>query len=213
MNVEIAGVMANISDDGSPKAYSIPVAKNIPIILPPKNFTSIAMWGDSLTADVGIPPELSRILNGVTIYNGGVGGQTSTQIKTRMLAGGNLNRYGIIIIWAGRNNISDESTVLSDISEMVGSLVHGRFLVLSVLNAVNEPIGSDNNNHAKSINTILQNRYGSNYVDLRSLYNSGTDNDTPRTEYVSDSIHPKLVASGLMANKIANAIKLNGWVQ
>ena len=51
----------------------------------------IACWGDSLTqgnqdlTGVSYPGVLQQLL-GVTVYNGGVDGQTSTQIAARMLA-------------------------------------------------------------------------------------------------------------------------------
>jgi hypothetical protein len=53
------------------------------------NQSHIAAWGDSLTAgtsgNIPFPTDLAQ-LTGFTVYNGGVGGQNSTQIEARMVA-------------------------------------------------------------------------------------------------------------------------------
>jgi len=86
----------------------------------------IAWWGDSMT-DGGIGggeprTALADALN-TPVYNGGVGGETSTQIETRMLADSVFNNApNTTLICAGHNNYTQTATVLSDIADMVAHL-------------------------------------------------------------------------------------------
>lgn len=101
------------------------------------NWYNVATWGDSLTAGnedgtgVTYPNVLASLLN-TTVFNGGVGGQTSSQILTRFQARPDL--WGnFTVIWSGRNDVPF-STVLPNIQAIVNSLPSPqRFVVLSVL--------------------------------------------------------------------------------
>ena len=93
----------------------------------------MAAWGDSLTlgnqdGSGTTYPAVLATNTGSTIYNGGVGGDTSTQIATRMLAAPQYNGY-ITLIWSGRNNFSSQATILADIASMVAACT-GQYLVL-----------------------------------------------------------------------------------
>jgi lysophospholipase L1-like esterase len=187
------------------------------------NNSNIAAWGDSLTSGSGgggtTYETALAALSGYTVYNGGIGGETSTQIKTRMLAG--ISKYGWpTIIWAGRNNYSDPPTVEADIAAMVSALgANQNYIVLSVLNGeygLNEYAGGAGYNQIVGINSYLAATYGSHYLDVRSylisLYNSGipqdvTDHghDIPPGSLRSDSIH--LNAAGY--TDVANLIEQN----
>lgn len=139
---------------------------------------SIAMWGDSLTA----PASQLADMSGYTVYNGGVGGETSTQIKTRMLAATNKHSWPTII-WAGRNNYTSPTTVKADIASMVAALGNSNYLVLSILNGeyANEYSGQSGYVTMMQLNSDLETTYGSRYVDVRSYlvsnYNSGAPQD------------------------------------
>ena len=61
----------------------------------------IVTWGDSLTA--ADYPRMLAGKTGMEVVNGGVNGQTSSQIAARMLAAPHLHRCPTIL-WAGRNN-------------------------------------------------------------------------------------------------------------
>ena len=72
---------------------------------------SVTAWGDSMTpgTTTGWPAQFAA-LSGTTMNARGVGGETSTQIKTRFMA--ESARWGdFTIIWAGRNNYGYPATV------------------------------------------------------------------------------------------------------
>ena len=203
------GVDLRIGNNGV-SDYSLPSGNVECVEIDSNKCTSIAAWGDSLT-NTDWMQYCSQYFRSAPYYNGGVGGESSTQIKTRMLADPIKTNYGVTVIWAGRNNITDETTILSDIASMVGSLPNDRFLVCTVTNSTSEVSGSANYNHAISINNSLLNSYGKRCVDARKLYCVGTSGDIPRPEYTSDGVHPTPVFKAILANEISNAIKLNGW--
>lgn len=137
----------------------------------------LCAWGDSLTAGNGgrpYPTSFSDLYGAQSMYNGGVGGDTSTQIKTRFLAAGAM--HNTQVIWAGRNNFGSPTTVQSDIAAMIAALPHDRYLVLSILNqnASTEWSGSANYTSIIALNNALAASYGQRYVDIRGiLVNNG----------------------------------------
>jgi lysophospholipase L1-like esterase len=168
----------------------------------------IAAWGDSLTSGT-YPPTLST-LSGYAVYDGGVGGDTSAQIKTRMLAA--TDKYSFpTIIWAGRNDILqsvDPSVTEANIASMVAALTSAgntNYVILSITNDSDEPSGSAGYNAVIALNNYFGTTYGSHYLDLRSfLVNSGLadaglsptgqdladiSNDVPPTSLHADSVH------------------------
>jgi lysophospholipase L1-like esterase len=181
-----------------------------------------AGWGDSLTAGnedgtgVTYPLELQR-LTGRSVFNGGGGGDTSTQIATRMIAA--TDKYGYCsIIWAGRNNYGSQATVLSDVASMVAALTTSPkcFVVLSVLNGnfANEFIGQSNYIQIANLNAALAAAYPGNYLDVRTplvaAFQSGipqdvTDhaNDIPPSSLRFDNIHMNAAGYRLVAATVA----------
>ena len=165
--------------------------------------THIAAWGDSLTYGYGgggttFPAELSS-LSGYTVYNGGVSGNTSSQILTRFNADTTKHAWPTII-WAGYNNYNDPAQVKADIAAMVAALGHSNYLVLSVLNGSSEPSGSSGYNTIIQLNNDLAATYGSHYLDVRSylvsLYDPGNaqdvidhGNDVPPSSLRYDTVH------------------------
>lgn len=134
---------------------------------------TIVCWGNSLTAGSGgggvtYPSELS-IISGNYTYNNGISGETSTQIKARFLSSPELWNLPTIF-WVGRNNISTPDIVLSDISEMIDSISHKNYLILSILNGeyTTEYYGEDRYNTIKYINESLKYSYGNKFVDVRA---------------------------------------------
>jgi lysophospholipase L1-like esterase len=185
------------------------------------NNVNIAAWGDSLTAGTNsnapYPTQLSA-LTGNNVYNGGVGGETSTQIKARFDAAASKHSWSTII-WAGRNNYSDPTTVKSDIAAMVAALGHSRYIVISVLNSNAEPSGSANYNTIMQLNADLAATYGSHFIDMRSylvsLYNPGipqdvTDhgNDVTPSSLRVDALHLNSSGYAYVAQKISQNIGL-----
>lgn len=145
---------------------------SFPQAKPPIANKKIAAWGDSFTKGGGItmpfyayPIQLQK-LSGREVYNGGINGETSTQIKVRMLASKDKRPYNVII-WAGNNNSFEPKTVKDDIAQMVASLVHKRYLVLSILNSKYQRSGTIGYTTILMLNNDLKEAYGENYLDLR----------------------------------------------
>jgi len=186
--------------------------------------THIATWGDSLTHGDGAAlgayqTALVSLIGGYDILNGGVGGENSTQIKNRMLAAPETHAYPTII-WSGRNNFTSPVTVKADIAEMVSALAavgNENYLILSVLNASGESVGTSNYNAITQLNEDLSDIYGSHYVDVRSylvsLYDSGQpqdvidhDDDIPPSSLRFDTVHLTLPGYQAVAQKISQNI-------
>ena len=124
---------------------------------------TIWAWGDSQTGGgndgtgVNYPTSLSADLGGVPVNNEGVGGNTSTQIAQRMLATpASFAQGNCHVIWAGSNNPTQTSQILSDVASMVSALSAPKcFLVLSVINQVVSPLGSSIYNSIIFVNNRL----------------------------------------------------------
>ena len=184
--------------------------------------TQIIAWGDSLTAATTGNTKYTTQLyskSGLYIENQGAGGETSTQIKTRMLAA--TSKYSWpTIIWAGRNNYSDPTQVKADIAAMVAALGHTNYLVLSILNGdySNEYSGQSDYSTIIQLNSDLSTTYGTRYVDVRAYlianYDSNvaqdvTDygNDVPPSSLRADGLHLNSTGYGLIAEKINENIE------
>ena len=192
---------------------------------------SIATWGDSLARGSGAGTETNTFpavlgaYSGLLVSNGGVGGETSTQIRARQTAASNTWRSPTII-WAGRNNYDEHSTILADTAAMVANLATqgntNRYLVLSLLNGSFESFegrGGGGYELITNINAKLAAVYGAHYVDVRSylvsLYDPALTNDVidfvndiPPTSLRSDEIHLNgagyaAVAKYIFTNKLA----------
>jgi hypothetical protein len=95
-----------------------------------------------------------------TIFQGGVPGETSTQIATRFLAASTATRGQKTSIWAGRNNFSDPTTVKADIAAMVAAFTGTDYLVISVFNGAGQGIGTTEYNTIVALNADLAATYG-----------------------------------------------------
>jgi hypothetical protein len=137
---------------------------------------SVACWGDSLTqgnqdlTGVSYPSALEPLL-GVPVYNEGIDGQTSPQVAARMLAAPNM--YGDTdVFWVGRDNLMQQSQILSDMASMVNALTSSpkRYLVLSVPNAddIWEVKGAPSYKTVMALNSALAAAYPDHYLDIRS---------------------------------------------
>lgn len=152
---------------------------------------NLAMWGDSLTYGIGgevgdpsgyvpYPSQMDQYLGYRNIYNGGVSGETSTQIKTRMVAATDKHKW-TTVIWAGRNDIASVGagwgdTVKAQVALMVAALTaagNANYLVLGVTNNGGEYTaaeGTPASNYAAivALNAELATIYGAKFVDIRS---------------------------------------------
>jgi len=157
--------------------------------------SQITAWGDSLSG--GTPtawPAQLNLLTALTVNVRGVGGNTSTQIKTRFLA--EPERWGdITIIWAGRNNWSNPETVKADVATMVANLTTTDYLVLGVTNgaASSEWAGTSGYATMTGLNADLAATYGSRFVDIRKILVNAYNPALPQD--VIDFGHDTLPAS------------------
>jgi hypothetical protein len=146
---------------------------------------ALAAWGDSLTtAPGGDWVGRSATSMGTLNYNGGVSGETSTQIKARFDADAALatgsHRLWNVTIWMGRNEMhtwtdgvgdrSKPQLVLDRIAAMVATLGHGRYRIFQILPAGGtdrrEILGTDLRNHLDWFNGQLTSLYGLRCVSL-----------------------------------------------
>lgn len=157
-------------------------------------------------------------LTGIRWLNDGIGGQTSTQIKDRFIADP-TNQQFPFIIWAGRNNLNDTATVLSDIATMVAYAGHERYLVISVFNGVGESTGTTNYNDIETINTALDSTYGDKYIDARTAVVNGYNpslpqdvidfgNDIPPTSLRLDGIHLNDAGNDIVASLVSENMSI-----
>jgi lysophospholipase L1-like esterase len=171
--------------------------------------SSIYAWGDSLTFGTGsttgndYPSILSTLVNW-KVYNKGIPGETSTQIKDRFVSFYTANSIELkkpIIIWAGRNNYPDATTIKADIATMIAMLPHKNYLVLGITNSnPGEPIGNSGYTQIVTLNNDLSILYQGRFLDVRKWlvanYNQLLPQDVidfgldvPPTSLLSDNIH------------------------
>lgn len=184
-----------------------------------RGYQNFACWGDSLTANTGGISYPRQLQAGslFVAYEGGVGGETSTQIRTRFLAATDKLDQNIVI-WAGRNNYAAPTTVKADIAAMVAAIPHQRYLILSIPNSTAEVSGSGTYNSIIALNNDLEALYGAHYFDIREylvtnglsdagITPTGTDttdiaNDCPPTSLRSDALHWNTAGGGVIASKV-----------
>jgi hypothetical protein len=151
-------------------------------------------------------------LSGYTVANLGIGGQTSVQIKNRMIADTGKRTWPSII-WAGRNDSDKGEQVKASIAAMVAALPHKQYVIVSIYNSADENPGSYGYEHIKRLNADLAATYGSHFMNIRphtvAQYNPAYpqdvkdfQNDIPPTSLRSDFLHPNKPGCSVIANYI-----------
>jgi len=133
------------------------------------------------------------------------------------------------IIWVGRNNYTDPTTVLADIANIVANNKTGKYIVLSVLNGDYplERAGNSAYNTLVSLNKQLGTIYGNKYLDIRrylidhGLADAGitplaqdiTDmaQDTVPVSLRFDTIHLTAAGYTVVGTQVYNKIVSLGW--
>lgn len=142
----------------------------------PVQMTNVA-WGDSLTY-AGYWEAMLQTAIGIPTLNEGVSGQGSGQILARFLAAPQY--WGMnTIIWSGRNDAENLNDVLSNITAMVTNLTTTNWIVLSVINATNEGIGTVNYQLITNLNAHLQAAFTNHYLDVRKFLVNCADLSIP----------------------------------
>lgn len=184
----------------------------------------IAAWGDSMTLNSGASPRsdwpsLLGRLRGAQAYNGGVNGQTSWEVRDRMLQKDAELQSRVTILWVGFNNMNDPDAIEHDLDAMINSLNHPRFLVLGLINATeanNQASGDWRENSYKrviAINQRLAARHGIHYVDVRSniILASNGQHDAVNPEWCLDILHLNDTGNVWMSQFIARELQNRGW--
>jgi lysophospholipase L1-like esterase len=180
------------------------------------NEYNVACWGDSLTVNMA-PILLSKLRPKWGVFNGGVSGQMSGEIAQRM-TNDTMRINSPAVIWAGANNVMQPSQIVSDVGAMVAALPSPKkFLVLSVVNPTNGPIGSPQHQAATNANAQLSQIYSNRFLDVRSWaitnYNPAIpqdvldfNNDVAPASLRTDLIHYNAAGSALIAGWVAAAV-------
>jgi lysophospholipase L1-like esterase len=184
---------------------------------------NIAVWGDSLTP--GFAENLGAAFPGRAVYDGGVGGETSSQIAARVFA--DRSRSGWInIFWMGSNNVDQPAQIKADIAASIASLAGGndRFLVLPVFNDAvpTEYRGTALYATIMQVNAELAAIYPQHYVDVRAFLVSQFDpwnaqdaldaqNDLVPSSMRIDDIHLNYKGQELAVQKVRDFINAKGW--
>ncbi len=161
---------------------------------------NVSIWGDSLTGNSSMVAFMQS-QTAAYVFNGGVGGETSGQIKTRFDA--QANKHGdFTILWAGRNDWATPEVVKSNIALMVAELGHNNFIVVSILAKADgtEAIGSPTRIVIDQLNADLSLLYGDKFLELNDLLS----NNNTRT----DGLHLNALGSALVAGAFVKFIGL-----
>jgi hypothetical protein len=173
----------------------------------------VTAWGDSMTGGhpTGWPAQFA-LLSGATVNARGVGGQTSSQIKDRMIA--EPARWGdFTILWAGRNNYGSPDTVKADIATMVSKLTTTNFFVISICNGdwASEWVGGAGYATMAALNADLKTTYGAKFVDIRKMlvdsYNPSLPQDV--IDHAHDLVPLSLRGDSLHLNDAGNLVVAN----
>jgi lysophospholipase L1-like esterase len=194
--------------------------------------SNIAAWGDSHTGglpDHGAVPGYASLLPevavGRAVFNGGIAGQTSTEIANRQVADDAHDDW-VNVFWYGGNNQSDPDRIKADIARSVASLAPGnnRFVVLAVVNQSSpwERRGSAGYQTIVDLDRDLAATYPDNYLDIRSylvgLYDASDpmdvmdfNDDVVPTSLRADGVHLNAAGSLAVARRVMEFIAGKGW--
>ena len=206
-----------------PAPAPAPAPTPTPATAPPAS-RDIAAWGDSLT-----PPfaaNLQLFSPDRVVFDGGVAGQTSTQIAARQTSDTAGHGSWINVFWYGQNNEDQPERIKADIAASIAALAPGnsRFIVLSVINeAIPAEIkGAPGYATIVQLNSDLAALYPQNYLDVRRELVNHYDPNNPRdvADYQNDvvpsslrfdEIHLNNDGSVLVATQVRQFIDAKGW--
>lgn len=173
-----------------------------------------------------VAANLQLLYPGRTVHDGGVVGQTSSEIAARQqVAAGNHDTW-INIFWYGHNNQTQSAQIKADIAASVATLAPGntRFLVLAVVNQATaaEIRGGADYPSIIQLNNDLAALYPQNYLDIRAHLVNGYDpsnaqdaadfhNDVVPASLRFDHIHLNNQGSVRVAQKLREVIEAHGW--
>ncbi len=185
----------------------------------------VAVWGDSLTyrmADLLAPMLAAR-----RVYNGGVIGETSTEIARRQAGPQGTSRADWVnVFWYGHNNQTESDRIVADLAASIARLAPGnhRFLVLALVNqaTAQEARGGEDYEGILRTNRILQAQWPSHFLDIREFLVTQADRsrwdddrdflrDVPPASLRHDAIHLNDEGSARVARRVRNELASRGW--
>jgi lysophospholipase L1-like esterase len=176
-----------------------------------------------------VPPvaaNLQLLYPSRVVHDGGVAGQTSSEIAARQQAAAGSHDTWINIFWYGHNNQTQSSQIKADIAASVATLAPGntRFLVLAVVNQATaaESRGGSDYPSIIQLNNDLAALYPQNYLDIRVHLVNGYDpanaqdvadfqNDVVPSSLRFDHIHLNNQGSVRVAQKLREVVDAKGW--
>jgi len=203
---------------------AVPGPAPAPAPASPPASPNIAAWGDSLT-----PPfaaNLQVLYPARVVFDGGMAGQTSTEISARQRADTSGRNAWINVFWYGTNNPTQPAQIKADIAASVAALAPGndRFLVLGVVNKdrPEEIRGGAVYNTIVQLNNELAAAYPGRFIDIRahlvSQFNPSSaqdvadaQDDVVPTSLRFDEIHLNNDGSVIVARKVKEFIDAKGW--
>ena len=142
-----------------------------PPTIPATCYDSVYAAGDSFTAFIGYGyvsyPEYLQDSLKIPIFNGGISGQTSTQIADRYLKRDSYINSPVIL-WLGANNNWHSSTIKADIRRMIGD--NPNYWVLEIMSGSlpERWKGTDYYEHNIQLNNELAAEHGEHFVWIKS---------------------------------------------
>lgn len=128
----------------------------------------------------------------------------------------------INVFWMGQNNFYNPRGVKSDIAKCIVFLSNNKFIVMSLLNAGDEGIGTTAYGQLAQINADLVQAYPDNFLDIRKILVNSYDpanpqdvqdhiNDVPPSSLRNDNEHSNDKGYGIVARQIAAFIAAKSW--
>ncbi len=140
------------------------------------------------------------------VHNGGIGGESATSIRLRMVAD-QVFRDRVVTIWDRKNTGMPEAEYLAEIAMMVARVRerHDRFIILSDINKTDgtEAPGTAWRTEQDHRNAALLAAYPDNFLDVAGLL----DDNSLR----SDGLHLNPTGNSLVAAAINDFLVAKGW--
>ena len=150
----------------------------------------------------GHPRNVLAAATGVAVFNGGVGGDTSTEIAARMLADSRFRHApDAVLIWAGQNNHTATETIVADVAAMTAQIDQGRAVVLGVLRIED----------VSEVNAQLAATYGDAFFDVKTAIQAVTG-QTNYEDYRDDAVHLNETGNDWLGVWLADRLRTLGLV-
>lgn len=128
----------------------------------------------------------------------------------------------INVFWMGQNNFYDPQGVKTDIARCIAFLSNNKFIVMSLLNAGDEGIGTTSYDQIAQINADLAQAYPDKFIDIRKILINNYDptnpqdvldhnNDVPPSSLRNDNEHLNDKGYGIVAQQIAAFMAAKSW--